>query len=565
MRFLLLGDIHCYGHYVFDAIKQVGAKGPVDAVVSVGDLTNTGGQIEVESVVGAVKSGLESIGCEGAPYITCMGNHDYGNKVNSDEDNAAYRARFESVVGISYRQVAEVKGYTFITFSARNHSAGYTNEDYDWLDEQITLAEGRSDDLPVFIVCHYSSGAANLYGDTAVTRTRMHALLERHPRAVLLSGHSHAYLTHERSFMQSENGYHSVNAGSLWQSARADNIPGTVTGYYIPAVTVAECEGGKVTMQRYNTEKAQSFGRPWVITPNADNSLAKRAVSAPMPQFNEGGVEITNIGATSALISYPQARGEVEYYEAEAIDQNGEAFTAKFTSYYFMPRDCRGAMQIDGLTPNSQHTVTVYPVDFYGRVGEGISATFKTEPQALNFDKVIYEGEILPDMWTGDTDNIREEVGFATDSDEKTPYIISKNQYWFGDGFGVFAQNKRNQYNNSDSDFSCLQVGRYTAATCRTKEGNRVALLDGWQISGGNPFDSDCIVASATLPYAIGEQNIGLTLRDGVLTMWRDRLPALKVEAQPEKNKAVHIALRLGETWGVFNNCASFNSIKITE
>ena len=108
-----------------------------------------------------------------------------------------------------------------------------------------------------------------------------------------------------------------------------------------------------------------------------------------------------------------------------------------------------------------------------------------------------------------------------------------------------------------------MQVGRYTAATCRTKEGNRVAILDGWQISGGNPFDSDCIVAEATLPYVIGEQVIGLTLCDGKLTMWRDNLPALTVDALAEKGKKVKIALRLGETWGVFKNCATFSKIKI--
>ena len=236
MRFLLLGDIHCYGHYVFDAIKKVSA--PIDAVVSVGDLTNAGGQIEVESVAGAVKSGLDAIGCASTPFIACMGNHDYGNTVHSDEENALFRARFESVVGVSYRHVANIKDYTFITFSARNHSAGYTAEDYVWLDEQITIAE-KVNSLPVFVICHYSSGGTGIYGETNTKGGPFDDVFKKHERAVLLCGHSHGYLANERSFMQSEAGYHAINAGSLWQSSKWDNIQGNVNGYYIPVVTIA--------------------------------------------------------------------------------------------------------------------------------------------------------------------------------------------------------------------------------------------------------------------------------------------------------------------------------------
>ncbi|MBQ2704340.1 MAG: metallophosphoesterase [Clostridia bacterium] len=563
MRFLLMGDIHCYGHYVYDAIKKVGA--PLDAIVSTGDLTNSGGQIEMESVAGAVKSGLDAIGCPDTPYIACMGNHDYGNQPHSDEENAFYRARFESVVGVPYRHVANIKGYTFITFSARNHSAGYTNEDYDWLNQQIILAEKQSEDLPIFIVRHYSSGGASLYGDDDVVRTQMHALLELHPRVVLLSGHSHAFLANERSFMQSERGFHSVNAGSLWQATKWDSIPGNVSGYYIPVVIIAECEGGKVTLRRFDIAKEEYIGKPWVIAPDCDNTLDSRAKSVPAPKISGGKVLAEHIGATSVVISYPQAdEGQIEYYEAEAISEKGEAFTAKYTSHYYMPREDRGAMEMTGLYPDTAYTVTVYPVDFYGRVGEGVKGEFKTLPENAPFDNVIFDGDIVADTWMGDTQNIRDEVGFATDSDDATPYIISKDTYNFENGFGVFATNSRNHHNNSDTDFSCLQVGRYTAATCRTKEGNRVAILDGWQIDDGNPFQSANIVAEADLPYAIGQQVIGLTLFDGKLTMWRDNLPALTVDADGE-SEPIKIALRLGETWGVFKNCATFSKIKIVK
>ena len=562
MRFLLISDVHCYGHYAFDAIKQVGNGAPIDAVVCAGDLTNSGGQIEMESVAGAVKSGLDAVGCSAAPFIACMGNHDYGNKVNSDEENALYRSRFESVVGVPFRHVANVNGYTFITFSARNHSAGDTAEDYEWLDGQIALAEGKND-YPVFVVSHYSSAATGLYGDTEQKGGPLDEVLKKHPRAILFCGHSHAYLANERSFMQSESGYHTVNAGSLWQSAKYDSIPGNVVGYYIPAVIVVNCDGPQVVMERYNAEKGQYFGRKWVVTPDCDSSLEARAAQVDAPEFSEGELEITNIGATSALISYPQATGEVEYYEAQACSADGQTATAKFTSYYFLPRQGRGCMPIDGLMPNSLHTLTLYPVDFYGRYGKGISVAFTTASQMAAPEKVIYDGPILPEMWTGDTQNIREEVGFATDSDESTPYIISKDSYLLGDRFAVFAHNNRNRYNNSDTDFSCLQVGRYTAATCRTKEGNRMAILDGWQIGAGNPFDSDCLVAEVNLPHTIGDQTIGLTLADGKLTLWRDSLPALIIDALPEQ-KEVKLALRLGETWGVFKNCAYFDKIAIT-
>ncbi len=565
MRFLLLGDIHCYGHYAFDAIRKLGAQASLDAVVCTGDLTNAGGQIELESVAGAVKSGLEAIGSSHTPFIACMGNHDYGNKVNSDEENALCRARFESVVGVPFRHVANIKGYTFITFSARNHSAGYTDDDYAWLDSQIYAAERQSTDAPVFVISHYSSGAAGLYGDPDGAKGgRLHSVLADHPRSVLLSGHSHAFLANERSFMQAESGYHSINSGSLWQSCKWDEIPGNVNGYYIPAVTVAECDGGRVTLTRYDIQKDAPLGRPWVITSGADNSLEARAKSVPLPSFEKGDIEVSNVGARALLISYPQATGEVEYYKAEANCQGEKTVTATFTSYYFMPRQGRGMMEIDGLEPNSQYSLTLYPVDFYGRVGEGIKGAFKTMPEDGFEGDVLYDGPVLAEMWSGDVQNIREEVGFATDSDEATPYIISKAEYELGGNFAVFAENSRNRYNNSDTDFSCLQVGRFTLATCRTKEGNVMALLENWQIDDGNPFLSQKVTERVELPYAIGKQTLGLTLSDGWLTAWRDSLPAIKIKAEGD-DAPVAVALRLGETWGVFENCATFSQIKIAK
>ena len=65
-----------------------------------------------------------------------------------------------------------------------------------------------------------------------------------------------------------------------------------------------------------------------------------------------------------------------------------------------------------------------------------------------------------------------------------------------------------------------------------------------------------------TLECAI--EVIGLTLFDGKLTMWRDNLPALTVDADGE-SEPIKIALRLGETWGVFKNCATFSKIKIVK
>ena len=560
MRFLIIGDVHCYGHYVFEAIKQVGKNGPIDAVVCTGDLTNTGGQIEVESVAAAVKSGLEGIGST-APFIAAMGNHDYGNKVNSDEENALCRARFESVVGIPYRSVTKVKGYTFITFSARNHSANYTEEDYIWLDEQLTIAQ--KDGLPAFVVCHYSSGTLGLYGDGGNKKGgRLDDVLKKHPQAVLLSGHSHAFLANERSFMQSESGYHSINAGSLWQSAKWDNITGNVVGHYLPVVIVARCDAATLSMERVDVIQQKAIGKPWIIAPDVDNSIAARAKRAPQMRFAEGDLQITNVGPCAALISYPQASGEVEYYLATATDNDGEQVSAQFTSYYYLPREGRGSMTIDGLTPDCDYTLTLCPVDFYGNQGTSLTARFKTTPAVPTFNEVLYEGPILAEMWTGDTDFIRDEVGFATDSDDVRPFIISQNSFDLGSSFEVFTHNHRNRYNNSDDDFSCLQVGRYTAATCRTRDDNRVAILDGWQIGDGNPFESDRVIATTKLPYTIESGTVGLTLKDGTLTMWRDDLPALTVAAEGF-SAPVKVALQLGETWGVFKNCAYFDSISV--
>ena len=51
-----------------------------------------------DSVAFFTKNAVAATG-QSIPLISCMGNHEFGNKVHSDEENAQYIARFEKHVG----------------------------------------------------------------------------------------------------------------------------------------------------------------------------------------------------------------------------------------------------------------------------------------------------------------------------------------------------------------------------------------------------------------------------------------------------------------------------------
>ncbi len=560
MRILIIGDIHCYGHMVTAAIESAGKLGKIDAVIGVGDLTNSGEQMELEGVKSAVDIALSSIGCEGAPYITCMGNHDYGNKPHSDDENAYYRARFESVIGKAPSSCTEVCGYTFIAFSARNHWASFNDEDYVWLEESVEKAELKNEN-PIFLMTHYSAVGNGLYGEQEGMK-RLTELLSRHPRIIHISGHSHGFLANERSFIQSESGYHEINAGSLWQAAAHDDIPGSVTGYYIPIVMLAEVDGAEIILRRMDAVSGEFIGKEWRIG-GEDNRLAARAERAEIPKLKRGDLIQKAVGAYAALLEFPQAEGECEKYLAEAAVNGVTVATAEYSSRYFMQYEGNANIEIAGLEPETEYDISVYAVNFFGGRSEPLEIRLATKADIRPYANAVYSGGIICEMWQGDTEFIREGDIFGTDSDALMPYIETRESFDFSGGFSVFAENYRNRYNNVEANFSALSVGDFTAVTSRDKAGNTMLLLDGYDLSDGTPMDDEHIVAKIRLPHNINEVTVGITMYDGVLTVWRNKLPVLAIEVDINRFADSKIGLRLGETWGVFKNCAKFSKICI--
>ncbi len=559
MRFLIIGDIHCYGHMVTAAIETVGKTGKLDAVIGVGDLTNSGEQMELEGVKSAVDIALSSIGCAGAPYITCMGNHDYGNKPHSDEENAFYRARFESVVGHPPCYCTTVDGYTFIAFSARNHWATITDEDYAWLEDCIITAE-RASDYPIFVMTHYSTVGDGLYGGQDGA-TKLTEIIGRHPRVIHLSGHSHGFLANERSFLQSESGYHVMNCGSLWQAAAHDNIKGSVTGYYIPIVTVAETDGAKVTLRRMDAVSGDYVGEAWHIG-DVDNTFAARAKRAEQPQLC-GDLTASSIGQNAILLTFSQASGECEKYRAKAMLCGESVAQAEYSSRYFMPYEGNANVELCSLSADTEYDIELTAVNFFGGESEPLRLRVKTAAELKPYDNTVYSGGIIAEMWQGDTEFIREGDIFGTDSDALMPYIETRESFDFSGGFSVFADNYRNRYNNVEANFSAVSVGDFTAVTSRDKAGNTMLLLDGYDLSVGTPIDDEHIVASVRLPHNIEDVTLGMTLYGDTLAVWRDKLPVITRKVDITRFNNARIGLRLGETWGVFKNCGKFSKIEI--
>ncbi len=561
MRFLIIGDIHCYGHMVAAAIETVGKSGKIDAIIGVGDLTNSGGQMELEGVRSAIDTALTSIGCAGAPYITCMGNHDYGNQPHTDDENSYYRSRFESIIGIPPSFCTTIGEYTFITLSAFNHAAGFSDDDFAWLENCIYIAE-QTPDLPIFVMTHYSTVGNCLYGEQ-MGGVRLTEVLSRHPRVVHLSGHSHGFLANERSFMQSESGYHVINAGSLWQAATHDDITGSVTGYYIPIVIVAETDGADVTFRRIHAISGEQVGKEWRID-GVDNTYSARTARAEIPHFC-GNVTASSVGARSVLLTFPQAGGECELYRAVAELHGERVSTAEYSSRYFMPYEGDASIEICNLTPNTEYQLSVCAVNFFGGESESLAVDITTANEIDDPADILYSGGIVPEMWAGDTEFIREGGVFGTDSDALTPYIVTCDRFSMCDGFSVFADNFRNRYNNEPSNFSAISVGDFTAVTSRDRAGNTMLLLDGYDLSQGTPIDDEHVVATVRLPHNIENVRIGMTMHDGIVTVWRNELPVITKAVDMKRFSDVKIGLRLGETWGVFKNCAKFTKIKIAK
>ena len=371
----------------------------LDAVVVVGDMVNTGTAEEYQLFNQIVNSNIQS----GTKLITLAGNHEFWGS----NDATNYKTYLDKETDKSSLDTAvTVKGYQFIALSQRDNDV-YTDEQATWLEEKLNAADGSGNQKPVFTFQHFGV-KDTVYGTTGSTFSPadiLHAKYENHAHVINFSGHTHAPIN-TPTIISQKNGYTQIGTGTTYDMyLENDASYGTqppnsndIAQYYIVEVSA----DNTVQIMPYNILADNGSGA-FFKTPATEDGDAqliysvdvndpdnwnyidgKQETAAPYFAAN-AEMSFSKLTYKGGTITFPQAKDAdsgVYRYEITCTPVSKVAETkiySIFSEYYFEPMPATLSYAIAGLEADTQYTVSVVPIDFFGNKGEAITGTMYTQ------------------------------------------------------------------------------------------------------------------------------------------------------------------------------------------
>ena len=433
--FAVISDVH-FGNNKGDgpmvkvprSLKQLTAKGKLDAIIVCGDLTDGGTDAQYDQLI-EVFSDEDNFTNPVDNILFMMGNHD---NYSGGGGNYPVKLRpFNDGKDYPYNQYKVIKGYPFITISVRSGDnndanpasalASYPMEVREqleaWLEQAATECPGK----PIFVFTHvppkytcYStwpgegSNGGSLWGMSA-----LNPILNKYPQAVVFGGHSHYPLGDPRSIHQGvdpngkeQNYFTGVGTGSMtyseihgpavdWSDPYHPNFYEHITEGLIVDVKPA----GNVEIRRYDTridEEIQPNNR-WNLEPPFDGSKFAYADKRdersnpdnkpyrdglPAPVFDaKAKIEVECVG-TAVTATFPQATDNDCVFRYKVMVLNAKGFAVRnqwvFSEFYKNSEQPETfSVTFTGMELDAEHTIVVEAYDSYDNISEKlVSDTF---------------------------------------------------------------------------------------------------------------------------------------------------------------------------------------------
>ena len=412
-------------------LKSLTAKGKLDAIVVVGDLTDSGQPAQYDQFV-SVFTNEDNFINPVDTFLFMMGNHDNYNGSTGFSNYQGKLKNFYDGENYPMDQYVVIKGYPFITISVRG---GSNNDDTNpgdgvksfpqdvcdrleaWLEQAATECPGK----PIFVFTHvppkytcYSTWPGEGDGTTWPTwgMQVINPILNKYPQVVAFGGHSHYPLTDPRSIHQGvnpnsdkNNYYTGVGTGSVTYSEIhspsvdwSDRIHPNYFEHITEGIIVDVLPDGNVELRRYDTrldEEIQPENR-WLLKAPFDGSMFEYAdvrdrfdnvdnkpmrTGLPAPVFAEDAkIELTSAGPTVNL-TFPVATDNEGVFRYKVQIFNDKGFAVKnnwiFSEFYRnsdAPKTFSASFS--GLEIGKEHTAVIEAYDSYENVSEKLTYTY---------------------------------------------------------------------------------------------------------------------------------------------------------------------------------------------
>lgn len=372
----------------------------LDAIAIVGDLVDNGTISEYLLFESTLRSEMK----EETVFTACMGNHEW-YKLGWGVDIAAngltneIRDEFQFYIGCKPESDVEVNGIHIIAVSPDNELDSYSSHE-EYLKERIQNAAKENPDRPIFLICHknvahtvittWFEGKEGALGFAPDWSQDFLDFMAEYPQLIYISGHTHNSVKDALSIYQDD--YTHVNDGCM------------LNGEFLYTEI---SENNVVTIHRIDYLANEEVGEPWVIDipaikkdkANMKYTTEARYDASATLQFESDELVIEEVTPESVTVTYPtvaEAKDDVEcnYLSSyiftitekatgKKIDTNGVSDQWVEGHYRIFADEYYGKMNstnttFEGLTPDTEYTIEVYPLNPLFKPGETISAEFKT-------------------------------------------------------------------------------------------------------------------------------------------------------------------------------------------
>ena len=290
----------------------------------------------------------------------------------------------------------EIKGFPYVVIPQFYGREGKV--DWDRFNKMLSAAEKAHPGKPVFVFAHVPPS-----GTTRSKRgfTDKRRVLNRHPMAVNISGHTHGSMRDERAIWQGE--FTSINVGCLqnWGGGLPGSAPMRMQNY---GAVLMEVFANRIVFRRFDVRdrKEYSADAPWIVPWPFDPATAPyrhelRAAAAKTPEFASDAKISVTTGKPfkTAKIEFPCVSGTVRplAYRIEIERSDGDngwiPFARRDVYGDFWQREADRSASVSQtvsaayFTAGAQYRVSVRPRNVWGREGRELSCTFTAEsPEA---------------------------------------------------------------------------------------------------------------------------------------------------------------------------------------
>ena len=404
LKIAVVSDIHEKWNDLQRVFAFLAKKNP-DVVLSGGDIAN--GNPASYNKYAEIYNRYFSQKKNPPVHIPILGNHDYlaypkGGKRPTAKESMK---RFFAPMGLpsNWLQHRQIKGYTFIGVSATDDKGEHSNSDeIKKVSDLIGEAEKTSPGNPVFVLTHLTPAFTLVRSDFNKIKSpkaryywrvdNIRKMLENHPQAVSISGHTHLALEDERTIWQ--GGFTAIHGGVLrWVTPQKpvpqSGLVDTLDRFKGRNFIYIEVFKNEMVIYRFdaNTLREIKPDKRWRVTlpytPQKAVYTAKRSQTEIAPQFPAGAkAKIIRNGKKFYLqLDRAEHPDMVLAYKVKLTYDDKKITVPEFfvsSDYFLHDQQSERALNINEKIklPAGTGTMEITPFATFGKAGKKLVAKF---------------------------------------------------------------------------------------------------------------------------------------------------------------------------------------------